>query len=36
MNHGGLEAFEFEWSADSRWLTYSRPTGDANSAAVPL
>ncbi len=32
MNHGALEAFEFEWSPDSRWLTYSRPTGDANSS----
>jgi tricorn protease len=32
MNHGALEAFEFEWSPDSRWLTYSRPTGDANNA----
>jgi tricorn protease len=32
MNHGGLEAFDFNWSPDSRWLTYSRPTGDANNA----
>jgi tricorn protease len=32
MNHGGLEGFEVEWSPDSRWLTWSRPTGDANSA----
>ena len=32
MNHGGLQAFGFEWSADSRWLTYSRPTGDANNS----
>jgi tricorn protease len=32
MNHGALAGFEFEWSPDSRWLTYSRPTGDANSA----
>jgi tricorn protease len=32
MNHPTLENFEFKWSPDSRWLTYSRPTGDANSA----
>ncbi|MDQ3488398.1 MAG: PDZ domain-containing protein [Acidobacteriota bacterium] len=32
MNHGSLEAFEFEWSPDSRWLAYARPTGDANSS----
>ena len=32
INHGGLEAFDFKWSPDSRWLTYARPTGDANGA----
>ena len=32
MNHGSLEGFEFEWSPDSRWVAYSRPTGDANSS----
>jgi tricorn protease len=32
LNHGTLANFEFEWSPDSRWLTYSRPTGDSNSA----
>ena len=32
MNHGGLASFGFNWSPDSRWLTYSRPTGDANNA----
>jgi tricorn protease len=32
INHGGLQALEFKWSPDSRWLTYARPTGDANSA----
>jgi tricorn protease len=32
MNHGGLENFDFAWSPDSRWLSYSRPTGDANSS----
>ena len=30
--HGGLETFVFHWSPDSRWVTYARPTGDANSA----
>ena len=30
--HGGLEGFLLQWSPDSRWLTYSRPTIDANSA----
>ncbi len=32
MNHGGLAGFEFDWSPDSRWVSYSRPTGDANNA----
>jgi tricorn protease len=32
INHGGLQGFGFEWSADSRWLTYSRPTGDTNNS----
>src|SRR5690606_36582741 len=32
MTHGGLENFDFAWSPDSRWLSYSRPTGDANNA----
>jgi tricorn protease len=32
INHGGLQAFELKWSPDSRWVTYARPTGDANSA----
>ncbi|MBE3034004.1 MAG: PD40 domain-containing protein, partial [Actinobacteria bacterium] len=30
--HGGLEQFAFQWSADSRWVTYSRPTLNGNSA----
>ena len=32
MNHGGLAGFDFDWSPDSRWVSYSRPTGDANNA----
>ena len=32
MNHGGSAGFEFDWSPDSRWVSYSRPTGDANNA----
>lgn len=32
MGHGGLAGFKMRWSPDSRWLTYARPTGDANSA----
>ncbi|MCX6546095.1 MAG: PDZ domain-containing protein [Acidobacteria bacterium] len=30
--HDGLENFRFQWSPDSRWLTYARPTASANSA----
>ena len=30
--HGGLEPFTFQWSPDSRWLTYSRPTAGGNNA----
>jgi tricorn protease len=32
MNHGALQGFDFDWSADSRWLTYARPTGDTNNS----
>lgn len=32
MGHGQLEGFDLRWSADSRYLTYARPTGDANQA----
>ncbi|MEO8077041.1 MAG: PDZ domain-containing protein, partial [Acidobacteriota bacterium] len=32
ISHGGLESFRMQWSPDSRWLTYARPTEDANSA----
>ncbi|OFW09645.1 MAG: peptidase S41 [Acidobacteria bacterium RIFCSPLOWO2_02_FULL_67_36] len=30
--HGGLAGFRFQWSPDSRWVTYARPTASANSA----
>ena len=30
--HDGLEAFRFQWSPDSRWLTYARPAGTSNNA----
>ena len=32
ISHGGLEAFRLQWSPDSRWLTYARPTAPANNA----
>lgn len=32
IGHGGLVAFRLQWSPDSRWLTYARPTATANSA----
>jgi tricorn protease len=32
ISHGGLETFRLQWSPDSRWLTYARPTAPANSA----
>src|SRR3954469_8699139 len=32
IDHGSLEAFRMEWSPDSRWLTYSRPTKEGNRA----
>ncbi|MBA2261011.1 MAG: PDZ domain-containing protein, partial [Acidobacteria bacterium] len=32
LNHGGLDGFTFAWSPDSRWVSYSRPTGDANNS----
>ena len=32
ISHGGLEPFTFQWSPDSRWLTYSRPTSGGNNA----
>ena len=32
MSHGQLENFRIQWSPDSRWLTYARPTSGANEA----
>ena len=32
LGHGQLQGFGFQWSPDSRWVSYSRPTDDANSA----
>lgn len=32
MGHGQLEGFDLRWSPDSRFLTYARPTGDANQS----
>jgi tricorn protease len=32
ISHPGLESFRMQWSPDSRWLTYARPTTAANSA----
>jgi len=32
ISHGSLEPFRFEWSPDSRWLTYARPASTSNNA----
>jgi tricorn protease len=32
ISHGDLENFRMQWSPDSRWLTYARPTEEANNA----
>ena len=32
ISHPGLESFKMQWSPDSRWLTYARPTSSANNA----
>ncbi len=32
ISHNGLEAFRMQWSPDSRWLTYARPTAPGNTA----
>lgn len=32
IGHGGLRGFDMDWSADSRWLTYSLPQGNQNRA----
>ena len=34
--HGGLEAFRFQWSPDSRWLAYARPAGDQQQRDLPV
>jgi tricorn protease len=32
MGHGQNQGFDMRWSPDSRWLTYARPTADANQS----
>src|SRR5262245_65177691 len=32
MDEERLEGFRFQWSADSRWVTYCRPAGTSNNA----
>jgi tricorn protease len=32
ISHPALESFRMQWSPDSRWVTYARPTSSANSA----
>jgi len=32
MNHGALANMSFNWSSDSRWLTYARAVSSANTA----
>jgi tricorn protease len=32
MAHGALAGLRFQWSPDSRWVTYARPTAPANNA----
>jgi tricorn protease len=32
ISHPALESFRMQWSPDSRWLTYARPTKGGNSA----
>jgi tricorn protease len=36
ISHGGLEPFRFQWSPDSRWLTYARPAASTSNNAVFL
>jgi tricorn protease len=36
ISHGALEPFRFQWSPDSRWLTYSRPAAATSNNAVFL
>ncbi|HET7617054.1 MAG TPA: hypothetical protein VFK20_00995, partial [Vicinamibacterales bacterium] len=32
IGHGGLDNFRFQWSPDSRWLTYARPSASSQNA----
>ena len=32
LEHGTLEAFRFQWSPDSRWIAYARPSSTSNKA----
>jgi tricorn protease len=32
ISHPALQNFRMQWSPDSRWLTFARPTASANSA----
>jgi len=32
LSHPALETFRMQWSPDSRWLAYARPTANANTA----
>jgi tricorn protease len=34
MAHGGLEAWQFAWSPDSRWIAYSRAVSDHGVNAI--
>ena len=36
IGHGGLQGFTFEWSPDSRWLTYARRTATSGNSAIFL
>ena len=36
LGHGQLEGLRFSWSPDSRWVAYSRPSGDTGNEAVFL
>ncbi len=32
ISHGGLQAFRFQWSPDSRWISFARPVTPSNTA----
>lgn len=36
INDGGLQAFRFQWSPDSRWIAYSRPIAATGNSAIFL